>query len=90
MFRNLKHLQRNLVLAMVGTDTYGARTMAGGQKDHKIPLEVGERQSVLYSGEKLTKTACGNLGARSQKKLLDLSDEAFTKSGGNANWLPIC
>lgn len=30
MFRNLNHLQGNLVLAMVGTDTYGARTMAGG------------------------------------------------------------
>lgn len=53
MFKNLKHLQGNLVLAMVGTDTYGERTMAGGQKDHKIPLEAGERQSVLYSGRKI-------------------------------------
>lgn len=53
MFRNLKHLQGNLVLAMVGTDPYGVRTMAGGQKDHKTPLEAGERQSVLYSGRKI-------------------------------------
>lgn len=52
MFKNLKHLQGNLVLAMVGTDN-GERTMAGGQKDHKIPLEAGERQSVLYSGRKI-------------------------------------
>lgn len=66
---------------MVGTDTHGKDYTAGGQKDHKKHQKL-EKGNLCYTvAENLTKTASGNLETRSQEMLLDLSDEAFRKSG---------
>jgi hypothetical protein len=38
---------------MVGIDSYGNDADAGGQKNRKKSSDVGESQSVLYSGRKI-------------------------------------